>query len=397
MRSITRYFILLLLLSGATVAPSQATRFEAPDATQDPTRMEGLIDLGRALFFDANLSANRTQSCASCHDPAHAFTDPRDNGVGGAASLGDDGHSIGDRNTPTAAYAAATPTFHTDDEGHYVGGLFLDGRAATLAAQAVQPITNPIEMALPDAAAVVARVRENPVYVQTLSAHFGEDIFSDTERTMAAIGESLAAFERTDTFAPFDSKYDRFLRGEYQMTALEEMGRSLFFSPMTNCTSCHLLNISSLKEGETFSNYRYHNIGLPPNAEVRKKNGVGIGHRDHGLLDNPDVDTPTLDGKFKVPTLRNVAVTGPYMHNGVFRELRTAILFYNKHTVHSKQSRTNPETGLPWGKAEVPATVDIDLLNQGQPIDDGRARALIAFLETLTDRRYEPLLRSGAR
>ena len=225
-----------------------------------------------------------------------------------------------------------------------------------------------------------------------LSAQFGPDLFTDPVRALVAIGECISAFEQTATFAPFDSKYDRYLRGEYKLTALEELGRSLFFSDLTNCSSCHLLNISSLKEGETFTNYRYHNIGIPTNLDLRNKNGRQVEHRDHGLLEHPEVDDPVQAGKFKVPSLRNVAVTSPYMHNGTFRELQTAILFYNKYTVSSRQSQTNPETGLEWGKAEVPNTIDLDLLNQGQPIDDGRVRALIAFLNTLTDARYEHLL-----
>lgn len=353
---------------------------------------DDLAEFGALLFFDTNLSADRTQSCSSCHDPAKAFTDPRHNGIGGAVSRGDDNRSLGDRNTPTAAYAALTPEFHLDAAGHYRGGFFLDGRAATLDAQAIEPLTNPLEMALPDATTIVARVRENPAYVELLVAQFGTNVFADTARTVAAIGASIAAFERTELFAPFDSKYDRYLRGEYKMNALEEMGRSLFFSPLTNCATCHMLNISSLADREPFTNYRFHNIGLPANGPVRERNGLGTAHRDAGLGAHPSVDEPTLAGKFKVPTLRNVAITGPYMHNGVFRELRTAILFYNKYTVSSRASQTNPETGLSWGTPEVPETIDTDLLDQGQPIDEGRTKALIAFLKTLTDARYEHLL-----
>jgi cytochrome c peroxidase len=81
------------------------------------------------------------------------------------------------------------------------------------------------------------------------------------------------------------------------------------------------------------------------------------------------------------------------MHNGIFKQLSTAILFYNKYTVVSRQSQTNPETGAPWGEPEVPATIDFELLSEGQPIDQTRVQALIAFLETLTDRRYEALLK----
>jgi len=354
-----------------------------------------MSELGRALFFDVNLSANRTQSCASCHDPASGFHDPRGNGVAGATSLGDDARSLGDRNAPSITYAAATPAFHLDSDGQYRGGLFHDGRAPDLSAQAVQPIMNPLEMALPDAAAVVARVRENLRYADMLTGILGTTVWGDPETTLVTIGASIAAFEHDELFAPFDSKYDRYLRGDDTLSALEEMGRSLFFSPLTNCSSCHLLNVSSPKPRETFTNYRYHNIGIPVNRSLRKKNGLSMHHRDPGLLQNPAVTDPALAGKFKVPSLRNVAVTAPYMHNGLFRELETAILFYNKYTVNSRQSRTNPETGAPWGEPEVPDTIDIELLNQGQPIDAGRVRALVSFLKTLTDARYEHLLNSA--
>jgi cytochrome c peroxidase len=99
-----------------------------------------------------------------------------------------------------------------------------------------------------------------------------------------------------------------------------------------------------------------------------------------------------LAGKFRVPSLRNVAVTAPYMHNGVFKKLETAILFYDKYLVSNRQSESNPETGEPWGDPEVADTIDLDLLQQGQPITEDRARALVAFLRTLTDQRYEALL-----
>jgi len=133
-----------------------------------------LASLGQALFFDLNLSAKRNQSCASCHDPEQAFSDSRDNGVSGAASLGDDGTSLGDRNTPGTTYASLIPDFHKNDKGEYIGGYFLDGRAVTMADQAAGPFVNPIEMALPDDAAVVDRVRENSYYVEALREHFGD-------------------------------------------------------------------------------------------------------------------------------------------------------------------------------------------------------------------------------
>jgi cytochrome c peroxidase len=353
---------------------------------------DDLAALGQAIFFDTNLSANRTQACATCHDPAKAFTDSRDGGVSAAVSLGDDGTSFGDRNTPTITYASLVPEFGRDADGVYSGGAFHDGRAATLVEQAGQPFTNPIEMALPDAAAVVQRVRENPAYVAALKQQFGETIFDDPDAAFLAIRESIVAFERSPLFAPFDSKYDRFLRGEYRLSASEEVGRKLFFSQLFNCHSCHLIETVENQDGEAFSSHRYHNIGVPVNVAVRERNGLGGMYRDAGLSGNPAIDDLTQSGKFRVPTLRNVAVTGPYMHNGVFKDLDTVILFYNKYTLSNPESQTNPETGQPWGEPEVPGTVDLELLTQGQPISSLHVIALKAFLEALTDQRYEPLL-----
>ncbi len=351
-----------------------------------------LASLGQALFFDTNLSATRNQSCASCHEPGRAFTDSRDNGVSGAVSLGDDGRSLGDRNTPGTTYAFLIPDFHTNDKDEYVGGYFLDGRAATMVDQAAEPFVNPIEMAMPDDQAVVDRVRENSSYERSFKKYFGETIFSDPEQAFRAITECIVAFEHSALFAPFDSKYDRYLRGEYELTVAEELGRVLFFSQLINCSSCHLLDMREFSAGEVFSNHRYHNIGVPTNRRVREQNGFDSSHRDLGLLENPDVDDPEMAGKFRVPSLRNVAVTGPYMHNGVFQELRTAILFYNRFMLSNRQSQTNPETGELWLNPEVAETVDLELLREGQPLAENYIAALVAFLTALTDQRYESLL-----
>jgi len=353
---------------------------------------EELANLGQALFFDTSLSARRNQSCASCHDPGRAFSDGRDNGVAGAASLGDDGTSLGDRNTPGTGYAFLIPEFRQNEMDEYVGGYFLDGRAATMVDQAAEPFLNPREMALPDRAAVVSRVRENRAYVESFEKLYDDSIFADPERAFRAITESIVAFERTALFAPFDSKYDRFLRGEYELTTQEELGRVLFYSQIINCSSCHLLDTREFTAGEIFSNHRYHNIGVPVNRQLREKTGVNASHRDLGLLENPQVDDPGMAGKFRVPSLRNVAVTGPYMHNGVFQDLRTAILFYNRFTLSNRQSMTNPETGDFWADPEVAETVDLELLQEGQPLAGNHVEALVAFLTALTDRRYESLL-----
>ena len=380
-----------LHIAAAVLLSHVAVMLVCKSAVAAPTAEE-LADLGQALFFDRNLSANRSQSCGSCHDPGHAFSDGRDNGVAGAVSMGDDGESLGDRNAPSTTYAFLIPDFHRNEQGDYVGGYFLDGRAATMVDQAAEPFVNPLEMALPDHAAVVMRVSETPYYVASLQKFFGESILADADKSFRAITESIVAFERTTTFAPFDSKYDRFLRGEYELTEKEELGRVLFFSQLVNCGNCHLLDTREFNRGELFSNHQYHNIGIPTNRQLRDKNGFGAELRDLGLLVNPRVNDQAWAGKFRVPSLRNVAVTGPYMHNGVFRELRTAVSFYNRFLLSDRQSQTNPETGEPWGEPEVAETVDLDLLRSGQPLAENHIDAIVAFLETLTDRRYESLL-----
>lgn len=373
--------------AAAVVAASLGAPLAAAPAFDSPEA------LGQALYFDTDLSKNRSQSCATCHDPAAGFVDPRETAAGRAVSLGDDGVSLGDRNAPTASYAALTPPFHLDDQGRWIGGQFLDGRAADLEAQAGGPPLNPIEMGLPDKAAVVARLRQNPDYVASMQALFAADLFEDTDRTYAAMTRAIAAYERSAEFAPFDSRYDRFLRGEYTLTAEEDLGRVLFFSQQfTNCNLCHQLRRSAIDPAETFSNYQYHNIGVPENTEVRALNGSEPGFVDPGLLANPQVDDPAQRGKFKVPTLRNVAVTGPYMHNGVFRDLRTVVLFYNKYNSRAEARQINPETGARWRDPEVAESISIKELTTGPALDDQRIDALVAFLKTLTDARYEGML-----
>ncbi|MGH1354910.1 MAG: cytochrome-c peroxidase [Thalassovita sp.] len=358
-------------------------------ATADPINTKA--ELGELLFFDTELSRDRTQACASCHSPETGFSDPNGTRLGWSSSLGDDGESLGGRNAPTATYAAFSPRFHQRADGVYVGGQFLDGRESDLAGQAGGPPLNPAEMAMPSKAAVVARLLENPDYVVSFKSLFGAEVFEDSEQTYTAMSEAIAAFEQTEIFAPFDSKYDRYLRGEAQLTREEDLGRVLFFSQQfTNCNLCHKLRDSEVDQTETFSNYEYHNIGVPPNTALEAKLGAPVA--DRGLLDNPAVNDPAQAGKFKVPTLRNVAVTGPYMHNGVFQDLRTVILFYNKYNSRSEKRQINPETGQVWQAPEVAGTLSLKELETGPALEDERIDALVAFLRTLTDARYEPLL-----
>lgn len=352
-----------------------------------------LSELGQLLYFDTNLSKNRTQSCATCHDPQAGFVDPRDNGAKRMASRGDDGKSLGDRQAPTASYAAFSPTFHQTKDGTYVGGQFWDGRADTLADQAGGPPLNPAEMGLTSKQEAIARLKENDAYVESFQTLFGKDIFNDVDKAYLKMTEALQAFEKTEEFSPFDSKYDRYLRGEVKLTDQEELGRILFFSQQfTNCNQCHQLRELPGATQETFSNYEYHNIGVPANTSLRAINGVDQAFIDDGLLANPAVNDEAHRGKYKVPTLRNVAVTGPYMHNGVFQDLRTVVKFYNKYNSRSQPAQINPETKEQWAEPEVPNTLSLKELEIGDALNTKRIDALVAFMETLTDARYEHLL-----
>ena len=344
--------------------------------------------LGQVLFSDKNLSKNRTQSCATCHNPNVGFADDRENGIGKMASLGDDNKSLGDRQAPTASYAKFSPDFHFDEKKQkYIGGQFWDGRAKTLEEQAGGPPLNPIEMGMGSKKEVVDRIKENAYYVQTFKELFGEDVFKDDEKAYDAMTSAIATFERSNEFSSFDSKYDRYLKGEYDLTALEDLGKSIFFSNNNNsCATCHVLKGED-KAGETFTNYEYHNIGTPANKTLRAKNGVK--EIDKGLLANPNVKDVAQNGKHKVPTLRNVAVTAPYMHNGVFKDLKTVIEFYDKY--NNKDRNINPETKKPWDEAEVKETIALKEL-KANALTDRKVEALVAFMKLLTDKKYEYLL-----
>lgn len=370
-----------------------------------PLTFQTKVALGEALYSDTNLSLNRTQSCATCHNPERAFIDDRLDSEGkvSATSLGDDALSFGDRNTPTAAYAAFTPEFGQEthsrfnsqqpDYTGFVGGQFVDGRAADLQQQAEGPFLNAIEMGMPDEESVVLRIKENTDYIASFESLYGTTIFDDISAAYSAVADAIAEFEKTDEFAPFSSKYDKSLRGEYTYDPLSKaaQGKALYFSQQfTNCATCHQLRSNSSPQ-ELFTNFEYHNIGVPSNTADRTLYGLDTSFVDNGLLDNEHVTDTAHKGKFRVPTLRNIAVTAPYMHNGVFKELSTVIKFYD-HFLTGSEHTLNPETGLAWASPEVPETVSTTELVDGNKLDEDEIEALVCFLHTLTDERYEALI-----
>lgn len=353
--------------------------------------------LGEKLFFDANLSLTKSISCASCHNPGKGFVDARfkvagdTNPVEGALSVGDDGMTLGGRNAPTVLYTQFIPVFSKNTAGEYIGGQFYDGRAATLKKQAKGPLLDPTEMMMPDQAAVVSRVTENDQYVSEMEVLYGNDIFDDVQLAFDAIAESIAAYEQTDIFAPFSSNYDRSKLDSsdpdyYQMTALEQEGYSLFFDrSKTNCSLCHAIDASSERSTqELFTNFEYGNIGTPKNREALLIRDGNTDHIDLGLGGRSDINDSSHYGKMRVPTLRNVAITGPYMSNGVFKNLRTVLEFHS-YMSGSGNHHLNPETDQPWEAPEVNTTIAYQELQATEPLSSERLDAIEAFLKLLTD------------
>ena len=344
--------------------------------------------LGEVLFFDKSISFNKTQSCSTCHSPDSAFVDQRKNSANQMVSEGDNPHLHGNRNANTALYAMFSPDFHFDKKiQDYVGGQFWDGRAKDLAEQAGGPPVNPVEMGMPDKKAIVERLKADPTYYKPITDLYGESIWADADKIYAIMEKAIGEFEKQELFAQFSSKYDRALKGEAELTALESKGKALFFDKTrTNCSNCHQSSEANSAK-ETFTNYRYFNIGVPSNQELIKHNKLAVDFVDNGLLDNPMVKGDEKQkGKFKVPTLRNIGVTAPYMHNGVFRDLKTVLLF--KDSFNNPNRKINPETGKAWEKAEYAQTINPDVL-KAKPLTDEEINALEAFLKTLTDEAYE--------
>jgi len=428
-----------LLFSASLVAVASSTSALAATAAF-PT----LSSLGQSLFLDNNLSFSRTQSCSSCHNPEQGFIDTRGNGVGAAVSLGHDDISLGNRNAPTISYARFSPNFTGSNANNARGGQFWDGRASNLSTQAEGPPLNPIEMGMLNKADVVARLQENSDYVEAFESYFGSSIFDDTEIAYTAMAESLAEFEQSDAVSPFDSKFDRALEGSYTMTTAEQSGMNLYFSNGTNCTRCHSTTgrrgganqrggagggrggnpvrggdagrggagtpppnggrVPALIAGsEIFTNFRYFNNGTPSNTNLNSfLQSVGqqtefLSTGDQGLFANPLLNANDNNrGHFKVPTLRNIAVTAPYMHNGVFQNLNTVLAFYD-HQGGNQQRANNPETGTAWAAPETPNTVDRRRL-QMRNLNNNDIDNLECFLRTLTDQKFEdtlPALRDG--
>jgi cytochrome c peroxidase len=406
---------------------------------------------GKAVFFDVNLSASGRQSCGTCHVPSRAFTgDPAtDNGspvpLGGANM-----DQPGFRNAPSLMYTMFTPPFTMTDADGPVGGFFRDGRASSLDQQAQQPFVTPFEMGNQDAAEVLSRLRNSPTTLQAFVTAFGESTLADPDKTMQAIGLAIAAYETEDEeFRPFSSKYDFWIAGQAQLSAQEQRGMDLFNDPSKgNCAACHPSQSDNPDHNGLFTDFSFDNIGVPRNwtipanaagavvpADLSMANvpaGSEYAYYDLGLCGpftplagdtnaRPNLSANTsVCGVFKVPTLRNIAITSPYFHNGVFSTLRQVVEWYVTRNINNNPlNNANPvaaglggnpyqtggtfyvtANGLPdlYQYNDLPAAFDGNVnvdevpyapaskgLSQAPYLSSPEIDDLVAFLCTLTD------------
>lgn len=360
---------LVLVLSGSALA-----RRIVPPA--DPTKTPKQ-ELGDLIFTDTNLSNPPGQSCESCHIPDLFWTDPDKQFP---TSEGVIPGRFGNRNAPQMGYLAFTPFFQFDSvAGLYVGGFFWDGRAVNQKEQAKGPFLNPIEMNA-TVNYVVNQVRNAP-YAGLFKQVFGPtslDLTKPDDEIYDQIAEAIAEYQQQSEFFPFSSKYDWFLKGQAKLTKQEANGLALF-TGKANCSACHPATAAVPGEPILFTDFTYDNLGIPKNP-----NPLLAGFpQDLGL--GAVVNDPAENGKFKVPTLRNIARTSPYGHNGFFSTLEEVINFYNTRDV--------PGAGFP--PPEVPETVNTtELGNLGLTAEE--VADLAAFLNTLTDGFAKPALKAPA-
>ena len=381
--------------------------------------------LGEFLYFDENLSQPGGQSCASCHLPDAGFADP-DSFL--PVSEGVLPGRFGGRNSPSAAYAMYSPIRYFDDvEGLWIGGQFWDSRATgeflgdPLADQALGPFTNPVVMANQEIWTVIRDIANSDykdlyemVWSETDLDNWSRFTSGEMAEAYDQVAKSIGVFERTQEFAPFDSKYDAYLKAcleiggkpndcavgngpKAQKTGMaifseeEWNGLQLFMGENDNdgvldkkegamCAACHVADWTAAvgnvivpdwaPEGmvpPVFTDFTYDNLGVPKNTEFPFDPDAPL---DLGL--GAVVGDDEQNGKFKVMTLRNIGSTEPYAHNGIFLTLKEITHFYNTRDLGG------------WLPPEDPDTVNHDELgNLG--LSDADENALVSFMMTLDD------------
>ena len=361
------------------LATSLVLLFATATTSQAQTDQERLGDF---LYNDLQLSEPAGQGCVTCHDPGFGFVDPINATTGTPVSEGVIPGRFGNRNSPSAGYAAFTPEFTL--KSGIMGGQFWDGRAADLAAQARGPFLNPVEMNNTTRGQVIGKIELRP-YAELFELVCGPNAFAteNVDASYVCMSEAIAAFEKTEFFSPFTSKFDAVAAGQAEFTAQEQKGFDLF-TGRGKCAHCHTAKVGGGKP-VLFTDFKYHNIGLPENREIFEL--VGAPFTDLGL--GGFLNDPKQDGKFKNPHLRNIVLTPPYMHNGVLKTLKQVVHFYNTRDVleacDPDLGNLDPDFGVTcWPAPEIPDTMDSSFLGDLN-LTDAEEDAIVAFMLTFTD------------
>jgi cytochrome c peroxidase len=385
-----------------TVPADAGTPFYANTFGKVPSAA-AMSDIGRALFFDASLSASGKIACATCHVPNRAYGPPNDSPV---QRGGSDGRRFGVRAVPSLMYSQNIPPFtehYFDDEEDDgidqgpAGGRTWDGRAQSAHDQARLPLFSPFEMANVSADALVARV-QRASYARQFRDAFGDAVFDDKASALKAVMMALETFQQSPTdFYPYSSKYDAWLRRETALSPEELRGLAAFNDPAKgNCARCHP---SAERNGAfpQFTDFGYAAVGAPRNGAIPAN--ADRRYYDLGLCGPLRTDLAARKeycGLFRTPSLRNVATRRVYFHNGVFHRLEDVVRFYAERDTRPERWYSREKGGITVKFDDLPmqyrGNVDMqgpfDRHAGGQPaLSNADIRDIVVFLNTLTDRR----------
>jgi cytochrome c peroxidase len=387
------------------VIPARRTNVLPVPPRAGPPDNPVMVALGKQIFFDQRLSEPAGTACASCHDPARAYSGEHGSHIG--VPLGSRPGHYARRTTPSVLYMRYVPKFYyfEDDEAPLPeprGGYFWDGRSDRLAELIRQPLFNPDEMNAGTARRVAEKIARGP-YAKEFRAATGAG--ADPEAVLRGVGAALEAFLQSDEMNPATSKYDAYVRGQATLTDQELRGLEVFKDRNRGaCAGCHRMAETSSNPAESMlTDYGFDAIALPRNREL--PGNANPEAFDLGLCERKDAKVPATEERlcssFRTPSLRNVAVRGRFGHNGVYQHLRDAVAFYAFRA--AAPGRIYP-TGQKFD--DVPAkyrtnvNVHAPVYNrrEGAPptMTDEEIDAVVAFLGTLTDARYVVAAAGGA-
>lgn len=385
----------------AVAADTTMVQADAAPPPPAPVLTDDRARLGQQIFNDPNLSEPRGTACVACHQPNQGFAGNNGSRIG--VALGSRPGALGLRTSMTNSYQGFIPTFGfltENGETEAIGGHFWDGRVDTMAQQALGPFLNPLEMNNPSRRAVVDKVAASR-YAPLFRQQFGTTIFNDTDAAFTQIGVAIEAFERA-ALQPFSSKYDAMVRGQTPFTPAEARGMALFMDPArANCSRCHVMDPATGKpEDSLFTEFTYYANGIPRNTAIPRNADpaffdLGLCGPERTMLTLPADVVPgtTINnfcGKFKMPTLRNVAERPALMHNGFFNNLADVVRFYS--TRNTNPQRWYGPSGVP---NDLPAQYrgNIESIKApfnraptaGPLLTEPEVADVVAFLRTLSD------------